>query len=336
MPFADVVKKSAPAFKKIEATTRVLDNVLKLWRREDKEKSPPGLDTWFRASSVHNICPREYALRIVKGIPSSRKIDPNTLWFFGTGSAYHDLMQQKILKSIAQVYQGWWQKDSFAGNFPKKCKDGSVDLVKYGTRRLKKGKKLKSGHVSHGWIPKPPGGGWKFYEMEGRIEEFRFSGHWDGVLVWEDYSEILELKTINKWGVKVVDPSVGGRPMKNHIVQANGYMWISGLGRARILYINKSEPGLKSAILEHIIYRDEKIIDDIKKLLSLTIGVIDGVVKAKTELDLISEGDVLHGQKKENLVKAMPGRCYECVRKTDKRPKSCKMKRWCFDRSLLA
>ena len=123
----------------------------------------------------------------------------------------------------------------------------------------------------------------------------------------DDEPEILEIKTINERGFGYVDPIMGGRPKVEHVAQVQAYMWLSGLKRARILYIKKDlSVGPDKVMCEHVVERDESIIDGIKAMLVECARVVDG------ELDSI------------------PDRLPECKSKTSTKARWCAGKNPCF------
>ncbi|MCK5640987.1 MAG: hypothetical protein KAJ19_09330, partial [Gammaproteobacteria bacterium] len=154
----------------------------------------------------------------------------------------------------------------------------------------------------------------EYVELAFRDVENRFTAHCDGVLDWNlhtdpfDLIEVLELKTINERGYDLVDPSVGGNPNPGHLAQVNGYMWLSGIDHARIMYVKKGDHPFDSVLCEHEVVKDEAIVDAIKSMLKRSRDVVDNF-----------------SQKDE-----LPIRLSQCKKKSDKRAKYCSMKGPCF------
>lgn len=150
------------------------------------------------------------------------------------------------------------------------------------TGYVAKGDSLPLGHngecLSHAWTAMPKGSSddYEYVELSFRNEEYRITGHCDGVLVWPDSEpEIFELKTISDAGFARVDPDNGGSPKADHVLQAQAYLWFSGLNKARIVYFCKRFGRFDEMLCEHLIERDEAIIESIKAALKETIKALD-------------------------------------------------------------
>lgn len=262
----------------------------------------------FRMSGIHKLCPRMYALALRDGVTLSDEVKPDLMWTFGVGTAYHTQFQEDWLRSLGKVFQGWWRC--------KKC------------NHVHKGEAME-GSLSHKWRPCPDscetfwddegpcdGKDFEYVELEFEWPEYRLTGHCDGVLDWsaaegdlkQDRVEVLELKTINARGFDYVNPAEGGKPKADHVAQAHGYLWGTGLEDVRIVYIKKSDEAMGKVVCEHEVRRDESIIDDMKSMLVSTMDALKDV----------SEG------------KDAPVRLPICKKKSDKRAKYCPMKAACF------
>jgi hypothetical protein len=161
-------------------------------------------------------------------------------------------MQGELLPTLGPVQQGGWKRER---------QDGTVERVP----GLTAGPWTEAGR---GWGPRPPGDWWEFVEPKGRIPEVRLVGKWDGVLVWPDSApEVLEIKTIREDLFATVNPLAGGRPKADHVLQCHAYLWMSGLDRARIVYIAKGSGELRNVTAEHLIVRDEAAIRTLDALL---------------------------------------------------------------------
>jgi hypothetical protein len=77
-----------------------------------------------------------------------------------------------------------------------------------------------------------------------------------------------------------------GKPKVEHVLQAQAYMWLSGIEYARIVYFRKKFDVLPEVLSEHVIERDEATIDRIKALLLDTIDALDG---KRTAFDRLPE-----------------------------------------------
>lgn len=210
-----------------------------------------------RSSGLPYLCPREIALRKDVGLVESieNRPEPSLAWIFGIGTAMHTQFQEEWLKSLGPVFQGWWR-----------CKD---------CNRLHRGPEVDAPALSHGWIPAPDKcegcgstAGFRYEELEFHNEEYGLTGHCDGVLVWGDRTEIFELKTVNGYAFDHREPYSGG-PDPKHVIQANAYMWMSGIPNVRIVYQTKQmDTTFEEALHEHELSMDDAIVGRIKLLLS--------------------------------------------------------------------
>lgn len=255
------IAKMNMAPQKSVLTTKLTDALMEGLAAPDRDSPIPEAGMWFRSSGIPYLCPRMYALAIRDQFTLNENPDAELTWVFGTGTAFHTQFQEDYLQRLGSVFQGWWRNR----------KDGSVH----------KGAAIHDHDdtLQNLWTGRPEGGDYEYVELEFRCEEFRLTGHCDGVLVWGDDSpdEILEIKTINSRGFDFVDPIAGGKPKVEHVAQVQAYMWLSGLTRARILYIKKdlSVRDPKKVLCEHLIERDESIISSIKEMLLECTSVVD-------------------------------------------------------------
>jgi hypothetical protein len=288
------IAKKQMAPQKSVVTTRLADCLIEGLGKSDREAVPPHSGMWFRSSGIPYLCPRLYALALRDEFLVNEPPDADLMWTFGVGTAFHTQFQEDYLQRLGDVFQGWWR-------------DRDKGTVHKGTTIHDHDETL-----SHLWIPKPTeewqGTNHEYVELEFRNEEYRITGHCDGVLVWPDSDpEILEIKTINTRGFDFVDPIMGGKPKVEHVAQAQAYMWLSGLTKARILYIKKDlSVGPRKVMCEHLIERDESIIDGIKSMLKECASVVD------------------------NGVDDLPARLPECRTKTSGKARWCAGKGPCF------
>lgn len=270
--------------------SRRLQDALLASMPEQRRDQTPEEGMWFRSSGLYRLCPRSLQLGKEHGVNLALNVDSKLRWIFGSGTAIHTQFQQDYLPTLGDVFQGWWSKP------------GSGEP-------WQKGEALTEGSLSHKWRPRPEGSGWQYEELEFVNEEYRLTGHCDGVLAWgEDDIEAFELKTISSRGYDNVDPALGGRPKGEHVIQVQAYMWLMGLNRARIVYVNKDLNKLfPEGICEHIVERDEA-----------QIKLIQGMLK-----DCASAADL-------GLSVPLYDRIPECSKKSAYRAKDCAARDYCF------
>tara|TARA_Y100000004_G_C8848824_1_gene383827 strand:+ start:163 stop:912 length:750 start_codon:yes stop_codon:yes gene_type:complete len=214
-----------------------------------------------------------YALAKAHGVNLSQDVDHDLAWVFGTGTAIHDHWQNEYLTTLGDVFQGWWTDGSSS--------ELSERMTIKGPRR--------EGPLLHEWTARP-GPGWRYVELEFRDSDLRLTGHCDGVLVWPDgETEILELKTISEKGFSYVNGRVGHHPRAAHILQVHAYMMFTGLERARIVYIRKDlNNKMKDCLHEHLIERDERIVEIVVELLERCREVADVDLEALTPIERLA------------------------------------------------
>ena len=276
----------------IHAGSKKLRDALRVGLERPANPALPKPGDWMRASGLPRLCPRMYALAMQGAFGLDFAVDADLGWTFGIGTAMHRQFQEEFLRSLpAGVFQGHWRNRA--------------------TGYVAKGDSLPFGHngecLAHSWAPMPSGDSddYEYVELAFRNAEYRITGHCDGVLVWPgEEPEIFELKTINDTGFARVDPDNGGSPKAEHVLQAQAYLWFSGLKRARIVYFCKRFGRFDEMLCEHEILRDENIIESIKATLKETIKALD------------------EGHK--------PNRLTECRGKGSERAKYCPAKVACF------
>ncbi len=247
-------------------------------------------DFWFSASSVHSLCPRLCAIAVRDKMDMGGPVDSDLAWIFAVGTGYHRAFQDELLQKLGDVFQGGWDRD---------C-DGVLERVEGATQ---------GPWTERGWGPKPEGDRWRYREPKGRIPHVRLVGKWDGVLVWpDDIPEVLELKSIREDQFHTVNPLAGGHPKADHILQVHAYMWMSGLNRARIVYMAKGSQNMRSSVAEHVVARDEKVIWEMERTLLRCLESMESV---------LAGGEI-------------PERPVGCRIKSDTRARKCNLKDACF------
>jgi hypothetical protein len=244
-----------------EISTRVVDALVSQARRPGRPyiADAAKADVWFSASDVHNLCPRLYAMAMDNHVGLREAVDAETLFNFAVGTAYHNAFQGEMLPAgLAGVFQGSWKREV----------NGVLETVAGATR---------GPYTERGWGPQPEGDYWEFWEPKGRIPEVRLVGKWDGVLAWPDAPhEVLELKSIRDEMFGGVIPQAGGKPLAAHILQVQAYMWMSGLSRARIVYVRKGAGSLRESMAEHVVERSEEVIGGLRASLEACLAAVNG------------------------------------------------------------
>jgi len=253
------------------AATRATGSLKQLFAREWRRKqtrAPPQLNDYTRISGLSGICPREEVLCAVHGVSRKDNLGADTLLTFLHGTSLHWGLQNHALPELGVLYGQW------------KCLDcgtthGGVEkgVPISETVVLRPNACAKCGNASKG------GGDVAFQYVEHHFinDTFLVRGHPDGFLALPGLPGlgILEAKSIggrNAWEVKQA-------PHYGHVIQAQAYMWLSGLKWAVIFYWAKGEQGIERSLAEHFIEYDEETIVNLKRLLtSIPDGIRSGIL----------------------------------------------------------
>lgn len=204
----------------------------------------------LRASEFGDMCPREEVLVSLSRLVRKHPRDADLLMIFLHGTALHWALQNHLLPSIG-VLVGRWTCTECGTAYgdgsdiptslvpcPKACKCGSKEFL--------------------------------YRELELENAEYRIGGHPDGFLVIPGLPGvgIVEAKSIGKgWEVKQC-------PILAHAIQAQIYMWFTGLKWAKILYWEKGVNGV-DALIEHHLDRDDETILKIKNAIKALWAAIE-------------------------------------------------------------
>jgi len=251
--------------------TRASGSLKQLFAREWKRpaiQDPPKLDDYVRISSLSGLCAREEVLCTKHQVTRKETLNGDTLLTFLHGTSLHWGLQNHALPELGVLYGQWKCLGcGFAHGGVEKGFLVSEKVI------LRPETCSKCGNVSKGR------GDQAFQYVEAHFvnDEFRLTGHPDGFLVLpgKPGMGILEAKSIggrNAWEVKQA-------PHYGHVIQAQAYLWLSGLKWAVIFYWAKGEHGVDKAIAEHFIDYDEETIVNLKAMLtSIPNGIRSGLL----------------------------------------------------------
>jgi len=236
---------------------------------EGKPFTPETL--YMRASGFGWMCGREEALCSKHNHIRKGSIDSKLGITFQIGHSLHDMVQNKLGNELL----GHWKcvscnhmhgKDDELLKMPKVCEKCENDKFEYS-------------------------------EIYVYNEEYQIGGHPDGILDTSPDKSLFELKTINDNGFTSL--SFNG-PREGYLMQVNLYMWMLGLKKCYLVYLNKNTSEMK----EFVLSPDEDMLSKAK-------------LKARELIDALDNGTV-------------PERTV-CNKKSDFRAKSCSMAKLCFD-----
>lgn len=216
----------------------------------------------LRVSLLADLCPREEVLAAVHKTVRRQEVSGDLGTIFAHGAGLHWALQNRVLTPTGALI-GVWRCVECAKQFGKL--EGDVRVSQSMVRRPRK---CDCGCEDF------------IYREQFFInEEYRIGGHPDGFLVLPGLPGlgVVEFKSINPkgaWEVKQM-PNLG------HVVQLQTYMWLTGLTWGRILYWDKAGIGL-SALIEHMVERDEAAIDAIKATIkSIWDGIASGFLPSR-------------------------------------------------------
>ncbi len=208
-------------------------------------------DDWIRVSHFPYMCPREEVICAREDIVRERRITEDNEWFFGVGHALHYLFQSRFLGPQGALLGMWMcmgcgKKYGGPGNMrtkhPGECDCGVHDFI------------IREDTVED--------------------HELRIIGHYDGVIQipGKEPVAIVDFKSMNKfYFMRTKD-----RPVANHVLQLNLYMWLTGFRHGVLVYINKQELKLRDAIREFWIEYDERMIADAQEKIQALKEGLDG------------------------------------------------------------
>lgn len=219
-------------------------------------------ESWLRASGLSEICPREEALCAAGKVIRKREISSDLGVIFEHGKALHNQLQNSLLPELGLILGKW--SCTYCGTVYGEKEDGPVE-----SWAVKRPEKCES------WVGEQaascPGTSFLYHEVFYGNKDLRIGGHPDGFLSIEGLEGlgILEAKSISPngaWEVKNV-------PKLEHAIQAQIYMWLTGLSWTKILYWDKGTNGV-NAFTEHQMERDDETIEAIKRTIQ---EIHDGV-----------------------------------------------------------
>jgi hypothetical protein len=304
-----------------DAVQRALAGVVR------RERHPiPTSDGPFRASGLGRLCPRgaviaaegarrAHAVLLPDGPPMVvREDDAKDVWATAVGTAYHRAWQEELLPLLPGVtLMGWWERD--------------VPIVKGGPeyRAVERvvGVKMPTPALAHGWIPCPPGAGWRYVELAFQDCVHGLTGHCDGILRWADGAlEVVELKTVSPRSFAMIDPAVGGAPFREHTLQVRMYMHWAGLARGRLIYIRKEADAAVGALAEHLVRPDPEAVAEVHA----TVADVRAALAAQEAWWAAG----CAGPKPPWPARCVPG----CRYKGDRKAKWCPQRAACFARDI--
>lgn len=305
---------------------------------------------WLQASSIHKACPRMCAQACAAGIRVEEDVKAETLWLFGQGNAYHNMIQQEVLPHFPEnIFWGSWERFVPIKDTP--------DMFR---REISGGDQESTDKIQivKGWGPKPEDiedahgiQAWRYKESKIRLLDLRVVVKLDGVLMWslldpDKKDEVVEIKTEKIEAKDDLNPALGGQPRAAHVEQAHVGMLATGLDRARIIYVFKGARTLSEAIVEHIVERDGAVIDRLRRRAFACVDAVRMIERVRDEeVEKICAGSsfsVLTNENQKVVREVMAQKALEvdrldgCIMKSKGVPKYCAGRDLCFPKKKAA
>ncbi len=219
--------------------------------------------TYFHASAwgkCHRKIAYEYyeAKGYITVANSSLKISPRLERIFGNGHSMHDRWRQYI--EATGMLRGRWECSSHTHDEPKIY--GAGDALGC----------LRPGTCDCGGVD------FRYREVGFSNAETLLGGHVDAILdlgcIYPDMTDkpdaerniVVDFKSMNMFEFKKLKA-----PTKEHIVQMQLYLYLSGVKEGRFLYENKNDQDVK----EFIVPRDQNFIDENVKKAKLLKYIVE-------------------------------------------------------------
>lgn len=247
--------------------TSSLIQIIQRVAARSEAKNAPTQTGMVRVSELHKLCVRKDLLRFRHNVSEPDDISADLGITFALGTGMHHAMQNELLPK-STVFEGMWRCN--------KCKHlhGDPSIKDYTKPSQVANRMSRPVTCSACNKPNPSFTHEEYYFVN---EELALHGHCDGLLNMPAISNdpvLFEMKSIAQsqtWKIKEA-------PLTDHIVQVHGYMLISGLFHAVILYWVKGIHGIAALKEFHVTYDEELAAGLRVELMSRKKGLAAGTV----------------------------------------------------------
>lgn len=242
-----------------------LKEALKRSLGESRSVPPLGAESYLRMSAMASLCPREETLVTREGLFREDVVGADLKMIFSHGHALHWAFQNILLPDIG-ILRGLWSCIACGERYGAQGIPGEGTVLSPVEAAVARPEECEECR----------GKEFLFHEYDLIDHEYRITGHSDGFLEMPGMPGlgVFEGKSINPRGAW----EVRSCPKLDHVIQAQGYMWLTGLQWGKLVYWDKAGQGLGS-IIEHTLERDEETISLIKSAITaIWDGVERGVV----------------------------------------------------------
>lgn len=270
--------------RKQKKTVSAKELIEQAMRQDIGESAPMRSDDWIRISSIGGLCPREEVLRSRLDVPRTKGIDPDLGLVFESGHAVHWMMQNKVMAATGMIVGSWrctWCGEVY-GSFKEGLLPRPVSCIRCGGV-AGEGRRVNNKPV-----------------LTSRTESFVFAEEWlgnseymvggspDGYLVDGNPLNftlndlvVLEFKSASDSNFVKYEKAADFM----HVIQCQCYMWLTGIKRAKILYLNKGKFGM-DGIAEHDILYDPETVSMVQSAIKeIRIGLAGGAVPPRVACD---------------------------------------------------
>lgn len=266
MALVTVIRRQA------ETDVKLLDLIHKTLS-EQRVKHPYREDDWIRISSIGSLCPREEVLVAKHHLLREETISGDQGINFALGHAVHWLMQNRAVGMTGALVGCWrctWCGDIYGGK--------AKGLVPMPQSCIRCGAIAGDAPRVNGRPDSSRPNAFLYVEEFVGNEEYRIGGHPDGYLATDTDVRLLEFKSANDNNFRKYKES----PDFVHVIQAQCYMWLTGLQKAKIVYFNKNG-GKDNWIREHDLNYDPEVTERVQQAVKeIRAGIAGGPAPART------------------------------------------------------
>jgi hypothetical protein len=252
MALGETIRRVESEFKIVEAIENRFASV-----REDIPMDPD--EGWMRVSSLGYLCERQETLHTLYNIGKKEEIKGAAIVNFAYGDATHSLFQNKLLPETV-AFLGRWRCSHCGTNYGSR-KTRMVPRPDFCVRcgALAREPQRVDGRPDEF----TPGEAFIYIEEWVGNHQYRIGGSPDGQYVIHadqphDEAVLTEFKSANDDNYKKYVKA----PDLAHVLQANTYLWLTGLRQAKIIYYNKAGLGTRD-MCEHDLQYDEEMMNNV-------------------------------------------------------------------------
>jgi len=205
-----------------------------------REKLDP--DGYIRVSSIPYMCPRD------------------EVWYALTDELqYKEKERLRITFDFGKAFEGIIRDNYLA---PMEILKGDWECAKCGYVVQSEEEKLIKPYYG---CPSCNAIRWKYHESELVNEQYKITGHCDGIVELDGNDYVLEIKSCNAYFFKLFkNDAYSCSFFSKYLIQIQMYMWLSGIHNGIFLFFNKDSSTMYSLPVSY----SESIVDDVLKFVS--------------------------------------------------------------------